>query len=63
MSSYKDHKAGEGEPAHSWVGFTYNRLCEVYGAKRADAIFAGRDAKTNADLAAWYGLGEGRRAA
>ncbi len=48
------------DPGHSWADFTAKRIWWIY-PDRADAILAGNDSATQADLAAWNRLG--RRAA
>jgi len=45
------------------VAFTGQRLARQYGRDRAVEILAGRDAASNADLAAWNLLGSSKRAA
>ncbi len=50
------------DPGHSWEEHTERRLAFAYGPARANAMMAGRDPVTNADIAAWNGLG-GKRAA
>jgi len=42
--------------ADQWADY-YRRLLWNYGAERADRIWAGVDAATNADLRAWRNLG------
>lgn len=68
MSSYINHyvrRISEGRApeergvAVDWELFTRRRLRWLYGADYA----ADRAAATNADLAAWNALGEGRRPA
>lgn len=53
---------GRYDPGFSWEEHTERRLAWLYGAQRAEAMMAGRDAATNADLAAWSSLGR-RKAA
>lgn len=67
MTSYIDSPAqirrwGEIHPGHQWKAHTFDRLVQQYGTARAQSIMVGRDAATNADLAAWRNLGN-RRAA
>jgi len=47
---------------HFWKAHTFDRLAFTHGHARAQAIMAGRDAATQADVAAWNSLG-GRKAA
>lgn len=65
MNTYRDsYEMIEGLGmvcTHSWVGFTANRLRELYGEKRATAIIGGRDPATNADIAAWLRLGHSKK--
>jgi hypothetical protein len=48
-----------GDEDHSWVEFTADRLCWLYGPNFA----AERAAMTEADLAAWRRLGSAKGAA
>jgi hypothetical protein len=65
MTSYIDHQRRIGvaqgvfanETVHSWREHTRINLAQQYGQKRADAILAGRDAATQADLQRWANLG------
>jgi hypothetical protein len=67
MSTYINTPAnqarGRYDPGHSWEEHTERRLAWVYGPERAAAIMEGHDPTTNADLAAWNGLGARRAAA
>jgi hypothetical protein len=54
---------GYYDPGHSWEEQAGRRLVHQYGHARARAIVEGLDPATNADIAAWNGLGEGRAAA
>lgn len=62
MTSYLDHHENRGRRSvlHSWADHTRRALAWQYGETRADAIMAGRDPKTQADLAAWRQLGRRR---
>lgn len=67
MSTYIDSKpcacGGEyTEPGHSWSEQAKRRLTWLYGEKRAEAIMADRDPKTQSDRSLWRGLGQ-RKAA
>lgn len=46
-------------PGHFWGVHTFDRLAWQYGHARAQAIRAGRDPQTNADLESWRNLGKG----
>lgn len=69
MSSYINHcrPPVEGEQGWQvvvdWAEITHLRQIEQHGGERARQIRAGNDAATNADIAAWSGLGLGRAAA
>jgi hypothetical protein len=63
ISTPPNHANGFHDPGHSWEEHAERRLAWVYGPARAEAVMAGRDPATNADIAAWTGLGEGRAAA
>lgn len=43
---------------HSWTDHTRLNLAQHYDAARVDAIMAGRDPKTQMDLARWAQLGQ-----
>lgn len=44
-------------PGFFWGAFTFDRLAWLYGPQRAQAMRAGRDPATNADIEAWNRLG------
>lgn len=45
------------KPMAPGFALLHAQLCWHYGPERTDAIFAGADGETNADLAAWRKLG------
>lgn len=48
---------------HLWKAHTFDRLAAQYGHTRAQAIMAGKEPATNADIAAWNALGSSRERA
>lgn len=59
-SSIHPRRGGPIHPVHEG---TWQRLVGLYGYARAAQIVDGKDEATNADLAAWRGLGASKPSA